>query len=216
MDDLFQQARPPVEKLSEGLVLLADFADAIEMLQSLTTITDRSPFRHMQTPGGKPIAVAVTNCGAVGWVSDRRGYRYQPLDPETGRPWPAMPAPWARVDAAAAEVAGFRGFAPNACLINRYRPGNQLTAHQDKNEGDFDPPVVTVSTGLPAEFLVWGESRQGSPRGIPVYANDVIVMGGPARLHYHGVKRLKPSNDSADQQRISLTFREVDLNHAWQ
>ncbi|MEL7022503.1 MAG: alpha-ketoglutarate-dependent dioxygenase AlkB [Pseudomonadota bacterium] len=216
MDDLFQPTRPPVEALSEGLVLLADFADATQMLRSLPKITNRSPFRHMQTPGGKPISVAVTNCGAVGWVSDRRGYRYQPIDPTTGETWPALPAAWTRVAVAAAEAAGFGGFAPNACLINRYRPGNQLTAHQDKNEGNFDPPVVTVSTGLPAEFLVWGETRQGSPLGVPVYDGDVIVMGGPARLHYHGVKRLKSSNDLANQQRISLTFREVDLNHAWQ
>ena len=213
MDDLFQQQRPAVEAVLEGVTLLAGFADATSLLQALPSIEAVAPFRNMVTPGGKPIGVAVTNCGTVGWVSDRRGYRYQRHDPESGALWPAMPVSWQSAASEAARIAGFEDFTANACLINRYLPGNQMTAHQDKNEGDFGPPVITISTGLPAEFLVWGESRSGRPTVIPVYENDVIVMGGPARLHYHGVRKLKPAAMGRNEHRISLTFRQVDMSH---
>ena len=213
MDDLFQQERPAVESVSEGVTLLAGFADANALLEALPAIAAVAPFRNMVTPGGKTIGVAVTNCGTVGRVSDRRGYRYQRRDPDSQSSWPVMPASWEATANEAARIAGFDDFSANACLINRYLPGNQMTAHQDKNEGDFGPPVVTISTGLPAEFLVWGESRTGRPAGIPVYENDVIVMGGPARLHYHGVRKLKPAAMGRCENRISLTFRQVDLSH---
>lgn len=216
MDDLFQHCRNPIESVMEGVTALAAAVDTGPLLQQLNKITAASPFRNMVTPGGKPISVAVTNCGVVGWVSDRRGYRYQKHDPETGHPWPAMPTLWRRAAIDAAAQAGFDGFKPNACLINRYLPGNQLTAHQDKNEGGFEAPVVTISTGLPAEFLIWGEQRGGTPVGVPVYDGDIVVMGGPARLHYHGVRKLAPGAGDRPAHRISLTFREVDLGHAWQ
>ncbi|MEL7296637.1 MAG: alpha-ketoglutarate-dependent dioxygenase AlkB [Pseudomonadota bacterium] len=207
MQDLFQHIRPEVEQVMPGITVLAGFADSKQLLAALDAIRSISPFRNMLTPGGKPISVAVTNCGDVGWVSDERGYRYQAIDPETRKPWPAMPASWRDTANRAASVAGFSDFVPNACLINRYLPGNRMTAHQDKNERDFSRPVVTVSTGLPAEFLVWGAERAGSPIGVPVYDGDVLVMGGPARMHFHGVKTVQPDPGGHCPHRISLTFR---------
>jgi alkylated DNA repair protein (DNA oxidative demethylase) len=209
MDDLFQHHRPDVDAIADGLVLLSGFADTAALLAELDGIVADAPFRHMQTPGGKPISVAVTNCGELGWVSDRRGYRYQPTDPVSGDAWPAMPDAWRALAVAAAARAGFAGYRPNACLINRYAPGTRLTSHQDKNERDFSQPVVTVSTGLPAEFQVFGETRGGRPRAVPVYHGDVLVMGGAARLWFHGVRELRASPGDDRKYRISLTFRDA-------
>lgn len=209
MDDLFQTLRPPVEEIVDGILLLAGFANTTALLEELPAITDQAPFRHMQTPGGKPISVAVTNCGALGWVSDQRGYRYQATDPKSRRPWAAMPARWTQTASAAAAEAGFDDFRPNACLINRYNPGHRMGAHQDRNERDFSQPVVTISTGLPAQFLIWGKDRTGSPISVPVYDGDVLVMGGAARLWFHGVRTVQPDAASRRQHRISLTFRDA-------
>ena len=207
MQELFQHIRPEVETVMPGVTVLAGFANSMALLAELDAIRNNSPFRNMQTPGGKPISVAVTNCGDVGWVSDDRGYRYQAIDPETRKPWPAMPVAWRDTAHRAAAEAGFNNFFPNACLINRYLPGNRMTAHQDKNERDFSQPVVTISTGLSAEFLVWGAERAGSPIGVPVYDGDVLVMGGPARMYFHGVKTVQPDPGGHCPHRISLTFR---------
>ena len=121
----------------------------------------------MVTPGGLRMSVAMTNCGSLGWVSDRRGYRYDPLDPQTGRPWPPMPASFARLAARAAAHAGFSGFAPDACLVNRYEAGTRLSLHQDRNERDFDAPIVSVSLGIPATFLFGGDTRTERPVRVP-------------------------------------------------
>ncbi|MEO0574073.1 MAG: alpha-ketoglutarate-dependent dioxygenase AlkB [Pseudomonadota bacterium] len=207
MDDLFQTSRAHVEKVDDGLTLLCGRADGTALINALPAILGVSGWRNMQTPGGKTIGVAVTNCGDVGWVSDTTGYRYQPMDPVSGNAWPAMPQSWIALASAAAAECGFDDFVPNACLINRYLPGNRMTSHQDKNEGDFRHPVVTVSTGLPADFLVHGNQRGGSPRVVPVYDGDVMVMGGRARLWYHGVKTLKGPATEDRPHRISLTFR---------
>lgn len=209
MDDLFQQQRPDIDQIADGLVLLTGFADTTALLRELDTLTAQAPFRNMKTPGGKPISVAVTNCGALGWVSDQRGYRYQASDPVSGKPWPAMPVSWRQTAQAAAAKAGFADYQPDACLINRYAPGNRLTSHQDKNERDFSQPVVTISTGLPAEFQVYGDTRGGAPMAFPVYDGDVLVMGGPARMSFHGVKPIKPASSDALPYRISLTFRNA-------
>lgn len=207
MDDLFQEARPDVSEIDDGLTLLSDYADTASLLAALPDLTARSGWRNMQTPGGKTINVAVTNCGDVGWVSDRSGYRYQATDPLTNAPWPALPEAWKTVASAAAARAGFQHFVPNVCLINRYLPGDRMTSHQDKNEGSFEQPVVTISTGLPATFQVFGEQRGGTPVNIPVYDGDVMVMGGAARLWFHGVKKLAGPATDARPHRISLTFR---------
>ena len=136
-----------------GAVILGGFARPFErpLVLALQLVVEAAPFRHMLTPNGRRMSVAMTNCGAVGWVSDRAGYRYDPCDPESGRPWPSMPAPFSELAARAAARAGFDGFAPDACLVNRYEPGARLSLHQDRDERDFEAPIVSVSLGLPAE-----------------------------------------------------------------
>src|SRR3989441_52300 len=169
-----------------------------------------APFRHMVTPGGYRMSVAMTNCGAAGWVTDRTGYRYDSHDPQTGRPWPAMPDVFADLAAQAAARAGFDGFAPDACLINRYEPGARLSLHQDKNERDFSAPIVSVSLGLPAVFLLGGLRRADTPGRVPLVHGDVVVWGGPARLRYHGVLPLEAGHHLLmGGHRINLTFRRA-------
>jgi alkylated DNA repair protein (DNA oxidative demethylase) len=156
------------------------------------------------------MSVAMTNCGAAGWVTDRTGYRYDRHDPESGRRWPAMPDVFAELAAQAAARAGFDGFAPDACLVNRYEPGTRLSLHQDKNERDFTAPIVSVSLGLPAVFLFGGLHRAETPRRVPLAHGDVVVWGGPARLRYHGVMPLETGQHPLmGGHRINLTFRKA-------
>jgi alkylated DNA repair protein (DNA oxidative demethylase) len=169
-----------------------------------------SPFRHMVTPGGWRMSVALTNCGQVGWVTDRTGYRYDATDPETGRPWPAMPGIFADLAADAARVAGFSGFRPDACLVNRYVPGARLSLHQDRNEHDFDQPIVSVSLGLPAIFLWGGKTRGDTVRRVPLVHGDIVVWGGPERLTFHGVHSLAEGQyPLTGACRFNLTFRRA-------
>jgi len=156
------------------------------------------------------MSVALTSCGTVGWVSDRRGYRYDRLDPATGRPWPAMPDSFAGLAGAAAAAAGFDGFVTDSCLINRYQRGTRLSLHQDKNERDFGAPVVSFSLGLPAVFLFGGAERNVRPRRIRLASGDVVVWGAGARKYYHGVEPVGDGDAPAtDQCRINLTFRKA-------
>ena len=207
MQDLFADQRDDVEPLGDGLVLLPGYADTAALLALLPAITAAAPFRRQVTPGGKTIAIAMTNCGELGWVSDRRGYRYQDTDPISGRPWPAMPDAWRALAIRAAALAGCEAYVPNVCLVNRYLPGQRLSSHRDLDERDFSQPVVTVSTGLPATFLVHGETRGGKPLRLPLVDGDVLVMGGNSRRHYHAVDRVRPDPAGRLGHRISLTFR---------
>ncbi len=198
--------------LDEGAVLLSGFAAPVdrELLEALTQIARNAPFRHMLTPGGWPMSVAMTNCGAAGWVTDRSGYRYDPIDPESGQGWPQMPAVFADLATRAAEVAGFADFQPDACLINRYEPGARLSLHQDRDERDFGNPIVSVSLGLPAIFLWGGQLRVERPRRVPLVHGDVIVWGGPARMTFHGVHPLKEGSHSlTGDVRYNLTLRRA-------
>jgi alkylated DNA repair protein (DNA oxidative demethylase) len=164
----------------------------------------------MITPGGFRMSVAMTNCGPLGWVSDRTGYRYSPLDPESGAAWPAMPKCFIDLAANAAEAAGFANFTPDACLINRYEPGAKMSLHQDKDERDFEQPIVSVSLGLPATFQFGGDRRSGGAARIPLQHGDVVVWGGPARLRYHGVLPLKDGeHPKLGACRMNLTFRKA-------
>src|SRR5689334_15480783 len=163
---------------------------APELVAAVVSLAAVSPFRHMVTPGGREMSVAMTNCGRVGWVTDRTGYRYDATDPATGRPWPAMPRAFADLAAEAAEAAGLGGFRPDACLVNRYAPGARLSLHQDRDERDFGQPIVSVSLGLPAIFLWGGQTRADRVRRVPLIHGDVMVWGGPARLTFHGVHSL--------------------------
>ena len=179
-------------------------------MAALQDLTAAAPFRHMVTPGGYRMSVAMSNCGPLGWVTDPTGYRYDARDPVTLRPWPAMPETFLRLADAAAAAAGFADFVPDACLINRYEPGAKLSLHQDKDERDFKQPIVSVSLGIPAVFLFGGLKRADRTERITVTHGDVVVWGGPARLRYHGVMPLKDAQHVLlGQQRINLTLRKA-------
>lgn len=200
------------EELGPGSVLLRAYAlrDEAALLDGLMAVTEGAPFRHMETPGGYRMSVGMTSCGEFGWVTDRTGYRYDACDPLTGRDWPAMPEAFWRLAVAAAEEAGFAGFAPDSCLVNRYEPGSRLTLHQDKNERDFSQPIVSVSLGLPAVFLFGGAQRSDPAERLTLWHGDVLVWGGPDRLRYHGVMPLKDGwHSQLGRVRINLTFRRV-------
>lgn len=208
--DALETCNSTREIMGEGAVLLrgAALPLASDLTGALGQVTALSPFRHMVTPGGFTMSVAMTNCGAAGWVTDRTGYRYDPIDPETGRPWPAMPASFLALATAAAADAGYPGFEPDACLINRYAPGARLSLHQDKNERDFRNPIVSVSLGLPAVFQFGGLKRNDPVTRYPLRHGDVAVWGGPSRLRFHGVAELKDGDhDLLGRMRINLTFR---------
>jgi alkylated DNA repair protein (DNA oxidative demethylase) len=211
--DLFgPKASPGDLPLAEGAVLLGGFAAPVEasLLDALDRVVAAAPFRHMVTPGGHRMSVAMTNCGAAGWATDRSGYRYEPIDPESGRPWPEMPGVFADLAARAAAAAGFEGFAPDACLVNRYAPGARLSLHQDRNERDLGAPIVSVSLGLPAIFLFGGPTRTGPLRRVALRHGDVAVWGGPARLAFHGVQPLAEGGHPVlGRRRINLTFRRA-------
>ena len=200
------------EVIADGAVLLRGFcrSEAEGLIAKIADIAATAPFRHMVTPGGFTMSVAMTNCGRVGWVTDRRGYRYETRDPETGLPWPDMPPEFIDLAGRAAAEAGFARFRPDSCLINRYEPGTRLSLHQDRNERDFSQPIVSVSLGLPAVFLFGGLTRSDPARRLPLGHGDVAVWGGPARLAFHGVAPLAQGHHPAlGQCRINLTFRGV-------
>lgn len=203
---------PWQEAICPGAVVLRRFAlrDAPAVLAALDEITRLAPLRHMRTPGGYSMSVAMSNCGPYGWVSDTRGYRYDRLDPASGQPWPPMPALLRTLAAQAAAQAGFDGFAPDACLINCYQQGAKLSLHQDRDERDVSQPIVSVSLGIPANFQFGGPRRNDKPAKIPLTHGDVVVWGGPARLHFHGVLPLKDAEHAlTGKRRINLTFRKV-------
>jgi alkylated DNA repair protein (DNA oxidative demethylase) len=198
--------------LAPGARLLRGFARPAEkaLLAALSAVAAEAPFRHMVTPGGYRMSVAMTNCGTAGWVTDRTGYRYDARDPQTGRPWPAMPAVFRDLATQAAERAGFGGFEPDACLVNRYEPGSKLSLHQDHDERDFAQPIVSVSLGLPATFLFGGERRAERPRRLRLVHGDVVVWGGPARMTFHGVDTLRTGDHPmTGPLRYNLTFRRA-------
>ena len=213
--DLFESISdvcPSHGAMAEGAVLLRGFVRPVEadLLADLRDVVEQAPFRHMVTPGGHQMSVAMTNCGGLGWVTDRSGYRYDANDPETGRPWPAMPRSFRELAEQAAEHAGFGGFSPDACLINRYQPGARMSLHQDKDEEDFAAPIVSVSLGLPAAFLFGGLKRSDKPRRFRLQHGDIAVWGGPARLVFHGVAPLADGEHALlGRRRINLTFRKA-------
>ena len=213
--DLFEglaETEPRNEPLGDGAVVLRRFtlSREKEILGALRDVAAKAPFRHMITPGGYRMSVAMTNCGPLGWVSDKTGYRYQAVDPDTGARWPEMPEAFSELAESAAAEAGFPNFEPDACLINRYEPGAKLSLHQDKDERDFRQPIVSVSLGLPAVFLFGGLKRHEKTARIPLAHGDVVVWGGPSRLRYHGVTPLKEgSHPLLSSFRINLTFRKA-------
>lgn len=209
---LFPELSGVPRPLAPGAILLPEFALPWEqpLLEAVAGLAAEAPFRQMRTPGGFQMSVAMTNCGALGWVSSERGYEYSPVDPVSGRPWPIIPEPFLKLARNAAEAAGYSGFEPDACLVNRYVPGAKMSLHQDRDEADFTRPIVSVSLGLPAVFLFGQERRRDPVQRIPLAHGDVVVWGGPARLFYHGVAPLKAGSHPALREcRINLTFRRA-------
>lgn len=215
---LFDDAPQPVSEpgvIAPGAVLLRGFASdaAAALMLAVEQVLLAAPLRRLEVPGGRTMSVAMSNCGALGWVSDRSGYRYSATDPLFSRPWPAMPGGFSELASRAAAAAGFEGFAPNACLINCYQPGARMGLHQDRDEGDFGAPIVSVSLGLPAVFLFGGLQRKGNTTRWPLLHGDVVVWGGASRLAFHGVAPLKEGVHAAlGARRVNLTFRFVRLN----
>jgi alkylated DNA repair protein (DNA oxidative demethylase) len=204
--------RAAAEPIAEGAVLLAGAAGEVapELLSALHSVLAAAPWRHMVTPGGARMSVAMTNCGEVGWISDRRGYRYDGIDPDSGRPWPPMPELLRALAVRSAASAGFAGFEPDACLANCYAPGTRLSLHQDRNERDLLAPVVSVSLGLPAVFLFGGLRRTDPAQRIALRHGDVVVWGGRQRLAFHGVTPLADGEHALTGRcRINLTLRKA-------
>ena len=212
--DLFDDLAPDraTEHLMDGALVIRQFAlpNAESLMEGIEKVTSEAPLRHMKTPGGHSMSAAMSCCGNLGWVTDRQGYRYQSEDPESGRPWPAMPAVFRELARSAADTAGFEGFEPDACLINRYQPGAKMGLHQDKDEEDFSQPIVSVSLGLPIVFQFGGLKRSERPMRVPLGHGDVVVWGGPARMRYHGVLTLKAGEHPlTGGYRYNLTFRRA-------
>jgi DNA oxidative demethylase len=204
--------RPAVEVLGSHTHLLPGFALEVapQLWSAVQSLVAAAPWRHMVTPGGFRMSVAMSNCGQVGWVTDAQGYRYSPVDPQSGCLWPAMPTVLRQLAVRAAQTAGFEGFEPDACLINRYLAGSRLTAHQDRNERDLTAPVVSVSLGLPATFFFGGLRRTDPQKRYPLYHGDVVVWGGAQRLAYHGVTQLAGGEHPLTGDcRVNLTFRRA-------
>lgn len=203
---------PSRERIADGAWLLRGFAlpDEAALLTEIERIESAAAFRRLETPGGFRMSVAMTNCGSLGWVSDRQGYRYTTHDPLSAEPWPPMPVLFSALARSAAQTAGFKGFEPDACLINRYVPGARLTLHQDKDESEFSAPIVSVSLGLPAVFLFGGNLRKDKQRRIPLHHGDIVVWGGASRLFHHGVLPLKDGHHPYfGRRRVNLTFRRA-------
>ncbi|MEX0606238.1 MAG: DNA oxidative demethylase AlkB [Marinobacter sp.] len=212
--DLFatHQDEPYAERLGDCTVWLHGFAynSASALVRAIEEIAREAPFRQMITPGGFRMSAAMTNCGRLGWVTDRTGYRYTEHDPQTARRWPEMPDCLLELATSAAQEAGYSGFAPDACLINRYLPGSRMSLHQDKNEEDYSAPIVSVSLGLPMVFQFGGMARNDKPARLPLSHGDVVVWGGADRLRYHGVSPLKSGyHELTGDCRINLTFRKA-------
>lgn len=212
--DLFDQSelQPTRQEILKDIVLLRAFALSAEreILDELTNVTQATLLRKMYTAGGKPMSVMTASCGDLGWVSDHQGYRYAAFDPLTRQPWPAMPASFRQLAQQAAELAGFAGFEPDTCLINRYASGAKMGLHQDKDEQDFTQPIVSVSLGIPAIFQMGGHKRSDQPLKLPLYHGDVLVWGGESRLRFHGVMPVKEGSHPAfGAARVNLTFRKA-------
>ena len=213
--DLFADAparSPSTEQIGQRSYVLRGFALPLieRLLPALEEVLNRAPFRHMVTPGGFTMSAALSSCGSYGWKTDRSGYSYSPTDPQTGLPWPAIPAVFMELAQAAALACDFPGFIPDACLINRYVPGAKMSLHQDKDEQQLQWPVVSVSLGLPAIFQFGGFQRQDKAQRIALLHGDVVVWSDEDRLRFHGVLPIKPGyHPQLGEQRINFTFRKA-------
>lgn len=203
---------PTTERIGPRSWVLRGFALPLidRLLPALDSVLAQAPFRHMVTPGGHTMSAALSSCGSFGWITSPRGYAYSSIDPQNGQPWPAMPEVFFELAQQAADAAGFPGFVPDACLINRYIPGAKMSLHQDKDEQAYEWPVVSVSLGIPAMFLFGGLARNDATQRVPLFHGDVVVWGGEDRLRFHGVMPIKQAeHPQLGEQRINFTFRKA-------
>jgi alkylated DNA repair protein (DNA oxidative demethylase) len=212
--DLFDDLKPEQSStvIAPGAALLHGFARAVDtsLLKAFEAVIAQAPLRHLVTPGGRTMSVAMSNCGPLGWMSSTSGYRYTARDPLSGQPWPAMPALWLDLAVRAAAQAGYASFKPDACLVNAYAPGTRLSLHQDKDERDLGAPIVSVSLGLPAVFQFGTDQRSARPQRLRLVHGDVVVWGGASRLAYHGIAPLADGTHALlGRRRINLTFRRA-------
>ncbi|MBB3116021.1 DNA oxidative demethylase AlkB [Corynebacterium bovis] len=174
----------------------------------IAAVAADAPFRHMEVPGGRRMSVAMTSCGDHGWVTDRSGYRYSPVDPTTGRPWPPMPPEFRALAADFAGRAGFPGFEPDSCLVNRYARDAKMGLHQDRDEESGRWPIVSVSVGLTGRFAFGGHARTDPVRRVDLHSGDVVVWGGVDRFRFHGIDRATgPTDPVFGDHRYNLTLR---------
>lgn len=224
--DLFANQQPATQEIVKDAYVLKSFAlsNQAQILADLAQVIEAAPFRHMLTPGGFTMSVAMSNCGDLGWVTDRKGYRYTKHDPLSNQPWPKMPVSFKQLAQQAAGDAGFDDFVPDACLINQYEIGARMSLHQDKNELDFNQPIVSVSLGLPATFQFGGFERADKTIKLLLEHGDVVVWGGESRLRFHGILPVKTSlksvqSDYMERYRVNLTFRKAgehaEKNQYW-
>ncbi|MDI1360702.1 DNA oxidative demethylase AlkB [Methylotenera sp.] len=210
--DLFENMQPNKLEIIKDAYLLKSYALTNEkaLLSDLEQAVSQAPLRHMMTKMGFAMSAAMTNCGVLGWVSDHQGYRYDMKDPATNKPWPVMPASFQQLATLAAAEAGFNDFQPDACLINQYQVGASMGLHQDKNELDFNQPIVSVSLGIPAVFQFGGLNRMDKTHKIPLMHGDIVVWGGQSRIHFHGIAPLKMNTHPIlGAYRYNLTFRKA-------
>lgn len=209
--NLFADQQAPAQEIIKDAYLLKNFAMdfEVQLLTDLAQLIEAAPLRNMVTPGGFQMSVAMSNCGDLGWVSDRKGYRYATHDPLTGKPWPAMPNSFVHLAQQSADAVGYASFDPDACLINQYKVGARMSLHQDKDEVDFSQPIVSVSLGLPAMFQFGGFERTDKPIKLLLENGDVVVWGGESRLRFHGILPIKASMFAERDYRINLTFRKA-------
>jgi DNA oxidative demethylase len=198
--------RPPA-----GLRLLPGFLDPqsqAALLSALRAVLAVAPLYTPRMPkSGRPLSVRMTNCGPLGWVSDVAGYRYQPLHPETGQPWPPMPS----IIVDAWKALARYPHPPESCLVNYYGPAAKMGLHQDRDERDFDAPVVSLSLGDTCLFRIGGTQRSDPTRTLRLASGDAVVLGADARLAFHGIDRIMPGTSTLLPQggRINLTLRRV-------
>ncbi len=209
--ELFSALLPNKQEIATDAYLLNGFASADKnILVDLQDVISQAPLRHMMTKMGFNMSAAMTNCGALGWTSDRKGYRYDPLDPLTNKAWPAMPASFLQLARSAAAEAGFNDFQPDACLINQYKVGAGMSLHQDKNELDLSQPIVSVSLGIAAVFQFGGFKRGDKTIKLQLTDGDVVVWGGESRLKLHGILPLQLNTHPVlGAYRYNLTFRKA-------
>ena len=211
--DLLSDLLEKKQTIAKDAYLLKGFAhlNQTALLADLAKVIEAAPLRNMVTPGGFTMSVAMTNCGEVGWVTDRKGYRYAEHDPISDEAWPKMPASFKQLAKQAASEAGFKHFNPDACLVNQYKIGARMSLHQDKDEQDFSQPIVSVSFGLHATFLFGGFERANKTNKHLLENGDVVVWGGESRLRFHGILPLKNGHHpELCDVRINLTFRKTD------